>query len=685
MEMVQVDKTVLDTQVMHIRSNLVLNLSKFKLTDTATSLLAKGFSFSPTTTRFSQHDRNVLKKQIVELTDKLISPNFPKRKNLNFMRLPTPNFQASLQPIFSEFSPNTATTITSTTTIPSLPAPVSYSACAAIALKHRLTQIANTISPVAPDNLSRAERSELNRLHSLVKRDQLVIRKADKSRQIVLMNYSDYVDSINQILADKTNYELLPYNTQKLTAAKLINTIKHHPLPNANAKQLLLQFTKNPKPRKFYALPKTHKPRNTWQSNNLPPFRPICPDVHTETAVSAKLLSNYLYPIFVRIPSYIRNSYALQAKLMSLQNNKLLPLEAVLVVADVKNLYPSIPLNDAYNRVKLSLSQNLLPNKNISDADHQLILKLLEIHLYNNVLEFDGKFYKQLQGIPMGKAWAPAVASIYLHHWEQQVLSTLAPSQRPLCYSRYIDDIFFIARNQADAEAIILALQQADSHIKIDTFTIDKEVNFLDLKIQLKSTTTVVGSPLTTQSVSISTELYRKPTDLSVVLHAQSAHTLSLKINVLSSELIRIYRLNSDVHRAGYQMREFLYLMRKVQMVKHRVTRRAWSAFKHWLLKQANPLRPPISPGNNHVPTQQQQPQPLPPPPPPQQNQHQLVKPRSFARHRLFLPNNAFRHTVVKAVNTFTESLSEMDRLKLTPITVSNRTSKCLGMHLFKP
>ena len=78
----------------------------------------------------------------------------------------------------------------------------------------------------------------------------------------------------------------------------------------------------------------------------------------------------------------------------------------LLVTIDVKSLYTSIPHSDGIKACKEALDSSVesLPDR----PDPSVLSCLLEIVLKNNIFEFDGTVYKQLQGTAMGTKLAPA-------------------------------------------------------------------------------------------------------------------------------------------------------------------------------------------------------------------------------------------------------------------------------------
>ena len=143
----------------------------------------------------------------------------------------------------------------------------------------------------------------------------------------------------------------------------------------------------------------------------------------------------------------------------------------------------------------------------------------------------------------MRKAWAPAVASIYLETWESTIFTQ--SKLIPLLYVRYIDDIFAIFGTRTDAETFANLAQTLDGNIRLSDVSIASSVHYLDLNISIGNS-------------YLHYEIYSKPSHLRVLLDFQSAHSFNLKCNVVLSQLIRIYRLYSDLSKAGEAMNIYL-------------------------------------------------------------------------------------------------------------------------------
>jgi hypothetical protein len=407
-----------------------------------------------------------------------------------------------------------------------------------------------------PNNLDPSLMGAFQRLKQLVNSRQIVIRKADKSRQICVLEPEKYDQAVKSQLSDTTSYLPTAFNMKNKCAALLIQCVREFAkkklLTDREAKTLL-QYTDKPASRCFYGLPKTHKPTIKW-TGGMPPLRPICPDIRTETAATGCFIAQYLSPQLDSIKSYIKNSYVLKDLL--LRTNSLGP-QTVMLTADVESLYPSIPIQPALHRVVRRLN-NKAP-------EFQLIVQLLRIQLAHNYFEFQGQSYQQIKGLPMGKAWAPVVASIYMDEWERSLWEILG--FEPAVYVRYIDDIFAVFNNKHDADRFVEAALHHDRHIKLVDVTIHTSVHFLDLQISVNS----LGD--------FETSLYRKESDLIVLLHQQSDHRRCIKDGVILSQLQRFMRLHTNYTEAGRCMRIFMKMMVRLRGLSPRRARRLWGTF----------------------------------------------------------------------------------------------------------
>ena len=104
--------------------------------------------------------------------------------------------------------------------------------------------------------------------------------------------------------------------------------------------------------------------------------------------------------------------------------------------------------------------------------------------LQNNFFNFDGKIYKQTDGVAMGSPLVPSLANAFLCFHEQIWLNNCPEDFKPMYYRRYVDDIFVLFRSPDHLEKFTNYLNSKHKHLK---FTYEKESNnslsFLDILI----------------------------------------------------------------------------------------------------------------------------------------------------------------------------------------------------------
>ena len=95
---------------------------------------------------------------------------------------------------------------------------------------------------------------------------------------------------------------------------------------------------------------------------------------------------------------------------------------------------------------------------------------------------FDDEIFDQIDGVAMGSPLGPVLANIFMGHHEKQWLNKYK-GNKPVVYTRYVDDIFCIFKNVHDALLFFDYLNNQNI-----SFTCEKEVNgklcFLDVLIK---------------------------------------------------------------------------------------------------------------------------------------------------------------------------------------------------------
>lgn len=391
----------------------------------------------------------------------------------------------------------------------------------------------------------------------------IIIKPADKNLGTCIMTKATYLHYCNEILSDETTYqsllpptfETLSFNTndnqqphyiqqgfQQLEdilkkhdnlyqeKTYLNNKQKYAPQQSQQPRRLksklaqsLLQLQNSAKLQvgaKFYILLKMHKPQISG--------RPIVNCINTMTYHASKYLSNILNPITRKLPTVVHSSLD---SLLIIDGIKLSPTnihQYTLLSADVKNLYPSIPISYGLKAVRTVLSS--FP-ADFHPGDIDFILDLLAWVLQNNYIEFNNITYLQISGTAMGTPCAPPYANIVLYHLEHNIVNKYQPE----VYLRYLDDIFAVFQSTAQAKSFVTEFnQQQENIITLDSVVYGtKDITFLDLQLSIINNN---------NNYCLDCKLYQKPSNKYLYLPPKSAHKHHVFKNFIVNELLR-YRL----------------------------------------------------------------------------------------------------------------------------------------------
>lgn len=133
----------------------------------------------------------------------------------------------------------------------------------------------------------------------------------------------------------------------------------------------------------------------------------------------------------------------------------------------------------------------------------------------------------------MGAKYSPALANLYMAHWEEiyifSVLNPFAP--HIMCYGRYIDDLLLVWEGTGvQAEVFVQYMNSNNSNFKFTHIFHETKVHFLDITLEGDMTNGVVISP------------YRKSMSRNATLLATSCHPKHVVENIPLGELVRTKR-----------------------------------------------------------------------------------------------------------------------------------------------
>ena len=312
-------------------------------------------------------------------------------------------------------------------------------------------------------------------LLELSKDKSIVVTKPDKGRRVVLLNRTDYVEKMYEILNNKDNFvpvqedlypTLLKHQDRNNRLADFLK--KEKIVEEATCKELKCSGAQ---PGIMYGLPKIHKDGT--------PLRPILSSVGTFNYAMSKWLVSKL-SVLTCNDYTIGDSFSFAREIKDFKNNGY-----VMASFDIQSLFTNIPLVETRNIILNKLFPT--PNSQYQGFNRECFSKVLNNCTKNNIFLFDGKVFEQRDGAPMGGCVSPTLANAFLCFHENIWLSDCPENFKPILYRRYVDDTFLLFKHKSHIELFLNYLNNKHSRIK---FTCEVEesssLNFLDLKITKK-------------------------------------------------------------------------------------------------------------------------------------------------------------------------------------------------------
>ena len=148
--------------------------------------------------------------------------------------------------------------------------------------------------------------------------------------------------------------------------------------------------------------------------------------------------------------------------------------------------------------------------------------KILKLYS-KSVFLYDDKVYGQIDGGAMGtliSQLAPILANRFAASKENLQLSSTLKTE-PVLYARYVDDIFVLMKNSSELNSFFYEMNNLHSNLQ---FTLERSTDN-----RLPSLDTV----LKLMSNRLHTSVFRKPTDINLVIQYTSICPKAWKIDLL--------------------------------------------------------------------------------------------------------------------------------------------------------
>lgn len=375
-----------------------------------------------------------------------------------------------------------------------------------------------------PSNLTPIQR---RLLASLWCNPDLLVVNSDKNLGPVLIERDTYVRRcLEDHLLKDTYKQLLPADASAFISAtrSLLKRFMEKYTFSKLDRQYLLRYYDSVKDpyAYFYALAKIHK--SPWKT------RPIVSVSGSLLYGLGKWIDQQLQPIIRKLPTYLSSSFSLKTDLDKMAGTSFSNMS--LFTGDIVAMYPSINLEDAFERIQHFLIHHDL----CTGVDANPIVEALELIMKRNCFRFGDTYWLQTDGTAMGTPPAPSFATLYYGIFELDLLQRFSSSLKYL--RRYIDDQFGIWIHDPDPTVDrqqweeFKQCQENYCSLNWEFSELSKTVNFLDLTLDV-------------QPFHINFKLYEKPLNLHLYIPPNSAHTPSVRTGLVSGGVFRILQLTT--------------------------------------------------------------------------------------------------------------------------------------------
>ena len=279
-----------------------------------------------------------------------------------------------------------------------------------------------------------------------------------------------------------------------------------------------------------HGLPKIHK-----KYTDLPSFGPIIDTTNTPHHGVGKFLTRLLNLLTQNVYS-IKDSFKVVNRMRSIPT-ELFNEGYCYFSFDVTSLFTNVPLNKTINIILHRIYKENLVETNMRKST---LKKLIKDSCTKTAFSFDGKIYKQIDGVSMGSSLGPVLANMIMTEFERLVVDKLIKYGLIKFYIRYVDDTLVLTK----AEDIGNIMKQFNSFDKSIQFTTgrfeDGVVHFLDIKVNGSETDFYYKTTHTGQCCDFSSQTPSKLKIFSIKAYMIVLRKSVLPTNFLMIKLIKL-------------------------------------------------------------------------------------------------------------------------------------------------
>ena len=387
-------------------------------------------------------------------------------------------------------------------------------------------------------------------LRPLIKNDSIRIINMNKGNGCIIIDRNKYVDKMMKILSDSNKFVELSATTSAAHHPiikyenKLQRMVRTIVKPKVNQQTYSRLYPSGGVPGKLYGAAKVHKDDT--------PLRPVVSMIGTPQYHLAKYLDQLIRP-YVPNEHVLQSTYDLLEKLKHI--SELQHQNLYCVSFDVKNLFTNIPIKETIDIICANVTTQT--NFPYSSSELRSLLNIANESIFN----FDGKTYRQIDGISMGNPLAPILADYFMGHLEDKLFKQ-KHNFLPVKYYRYVDDTVCFFKHEDDVNKFLDLINALHNNVQ---FTCERSHNgtlpFLDIKLHIAEH-------------NITTEIYRKDTYTGRLLHFKSVVPKIWKTGLIKTLVYRAYHLSSNWH----------YFHKEINTLQDILT---YNGFPFWWLNRA--------------------------------------------------------------------------------------------------
>ena len=362
------------------------------------------------------------------------------------------------------------------------------------------------------DKLPKRYMEALKRLSSDT---SVVITQADKGGGIVIMDKSDYINKMNDLLQDTSIYEKKAAGSIDKMSKTFNKEARKVLKCSEKGKRLLHLLEEDPSAPRMRGLPKLHK-------TDIP-MRPITSGIGSAPHRLAKVLARPLSGNLGTVSdSHLRNTDDLMTKLKDVDFS-----DKRLASFDVKSLFTNVPVEGALKAIKSVIEKMSADELPLPKEDY---VKLITLCMNFGGFTFDSVEYFQHSGLAMGSPLSPVAACLYMEWLEKHHYQGIMG--KDVIWARYVDDVLVVVPKSMNLSEKLDELNSVDTKIQ---FTLEKEsqgmIAFLDTQI-------IRGD-------QVKFKVHRKPTNKESYVHFYSGHSDRVKRGIVIGFFLRAYRICS--------------------------------------------------------------------------------------------------------------------------------------------